>query len=436
MNTPVRNSGGSTAVTPTSRNVPTPSRTTSVGGSKVKSNQGLLRRMISNLNSDQLTELIMRLSNIGNMDDILVDLLNSEEFKPENNRTKSNNNDNEKDAPFAWNDAFQEHIRNVREITSNTRQEDQIRIYEALAKHSQNFIYTATTYGKIIISEVALPPEEKTIKPFLTATEGAGGEKYLCKGIYFKFAVNSGGIYPGDEEAAKVAGHELKSLNQLFSLWLRDLHFPMMILLDYRGYRLIAMSTLPITRDTIVYGSCDAGRTIHTDNTHINEKIKEIAGRLHLKEHKVGPKLAHKTISTPVDLEAHRGIDHRFYLLDFSRLFPPVLPDGTRSAYLYKLFRPEFSVKYPTPLCSDGFSNFIRAHEPEAHNDEIREATEHLFHVIIPSFADHLRDIAKNKVPDYRNNFPNLLLSLHSFGINSEFPLIYVMCMTYIKYVE
>ncbi|PRP86383.1 hypothetical protein PROFUN_05524 [Planoprotostelium fungivorum] len=392
----------------------TPTRPPPPSRPRPAANNNQLKRMLSCLNQDQLTELVVRMSSEGNMEDVLVDMLNSEDFLPDNPR---NDTDGNKDAPFSWNDAFQDQIKAVREITSNTKQEDQIRIYEALAKHSQNFIYTATTYGKIIISEVALPPDQKTIKPFRTATEGAGGEKYLCKGIYFKFAVNSGGIYPGDEEAAKVAGHELKSLNQLFSLWIRDLHFPMMILLDYRGYRLIAMSTLPINEDTIV----DAGRTIHTDNVTINEKIREIAQRLHLKEHKVGPKLAHKTISTPVDLEAHRGIDHRFYLLDFSRLFPPALPDGTRSAYLYKLFRPEFSSSYPVFLCSDGFSNFIKAHDPEAHNDEIREATEHLFGTVIPKFAEHLIELASETLPDYRSNFPSLLLSLHSHGINIRY---------------
>eukprot|EP01117_Protostelium_nocturnum_P012592 TRINITY_DN4634_c0_g2_i2.p1 TRINITY_DN4634_c0_g2~~TRINITY_DN4634_c0_g2_i2.p1 ORF type:complete len:1322 (+),score=514.36 TRINITY_DN4634_c0_g2_i2:78-4043(+) len=376
-----------------------------------------IRKMISNLNSDQLTELVLKLTQETNAEDELVGLLNQEEFIPDSIKAKNP----EKDSVFTWNEKFQSYIKAVRDITSNTRQEDQIKVYETLARHSHDFIYTATTYGKIIISEVALPPEEKTIKPLSTAQEGAGGEKYFCKGIYFKFAVNSGGIYPGDEEAAKVAGHELKSLNQLFSLWIKDFHYPMMILLDYRGYRLIAMSTIPITKDTIVYGSCDAGRHIHADNLQVNEKIREVSKRLKLKEHKVGPKLVPKTICTPVDLEVHRGIDHRFYLLDFSRLFPPVTPDGTRSAYLYKLFRPEFSQKYHLPLCSDAFSNFIKAHDYEVHNEEIIVATKLLKEQIIPNFAKDLKEMAMEHIPDYKANFPNLLLSLHSSGINIRF---------------
>jgi hypothetical protein len=91
-----------------------------------------------------------------------------------------------------------------------------------------------------------------------------------------------------------------------------------------------------------VYGSSDAGATIHTDNAFVNEKMKAISQRLNLKEHRVGPKFLDKKISTPVDLEAHYGFDGKYYLLDFSRLLPPTTPDEkVPSSYLFKLMRPE-----------------------------------------------------------------------------------------------
>jgi hypothetical protein len=244
----------------------------------------------------------------------------------------------------------------------------------------------------------------------------AGGEKYLQRGIYFKFAVDSHRIYQDEESIAKVAGHELKSLNQLFGLWIKDVHFPMMILIgecsyygysnfiDYRGFRLIAMSTLPINENTIVYGSSDAGVTIHTDNSKAIERMRAIADKLNLKEHKVGPKYLEKLVSTPVDLEAHYGFDNRYYLLgkviticdwlipiDFSRTFPPTTPDRTvPSSYLFKLLRPEFVKNYHKPLCSDSFSNFVKNYNADEHNKEIEEATKYLRNVIIPNFAKEL----------------------------------------------
>src|SRR5262245_15055305 len=63
----------------------------------------------------------------------------------------------------------------------------------------------------------------------------------------------------------------------------------------------------------------------------------------------------------PADLEGHVGLDGKHYLLDFSRLFPPDMPDRTRLQhlpYLYQLLRPEFVKTNPSSLCSDAFSTF------------------------------------------------------------------------------
>lgn len=87
----------------------------------------------------------------------------------------------------------------------------------------------------------------------------AGGEKYIVNSILFKFAVDSGNLFDGDDgRAAKVAALDLLGLNAMFAAaWdleahtTSDLNFPLMSLVDYRGYRLIAMSLLPIGRDTV-----------------------------------------------------------------------------------------------------------------------------------------------------------------------------------------
>src|SRR5690242_16477298 len=99
------------------------------------------------------------------------------------------------------------------------------------------------------------------------------------------------------------------------------------------------MTTLPITNSTLIHGASDAskGCNVHTDDEEVNSKMKKLAKTLNLKEHIVGG----KEIYLPVDLEAHRGLDGKVYLLDFSRLFPPVQPDSTSSSsYLVQLFRP------------------------------------------------------------------------------------------------
>lgn len=97
-----------------------------------------------------------------------------------------------------------------------------------------------------------------------------------------------------------------------------------MALIDYKGYRLVAMSVLPIDKSTLKYGSMDAGRTILHENKDLTTLISEASKQLNLKPHMVGPKGAEVEVVSAADLEGHVGHDGRFYMLDFSRSMPPV----------------------------------------------------------------------------------------------------------------
>lgn len=56
---------------------------------------------------------------------------------------------------------------------------------------------------------------------------------------------------------------------------------------DYRGFRLIAMSVLPISSKTIVYGSSDGGQTVHC-NPSFHEQMRKAALKFNIKEHMSG----------------------------------------------------------------------------------------------------------------------------------------------------
>lgn len=60
---------------------------------------------------------------------------------------------------------FQDCIARLRTFSPSTAMQDRIETNLNLLHLSQDFIYAATTYGKIIISEYYLPFEKKTIKP-------------------------------------------------------------------------------------------------------------------------------------------------------------------------------------------------------------------------------------------------------------------------------
>lgn len=124
-------------------------------------------------------------------------------------------------------------------------------------------------YGRIIISERHLDVSRKTYAPITKGSGVAGGEKYTVHGIYFKFALDVwrgdhwlyGQCHPRHSLAgkmhiltiltlllAKAAGHELKGVTKMFQARkvAKKLHYPLLVLIDWRGYRLIALSLLPI----------------------------------------------------------------------------------------------------------------------------------------------------------------------------------------------
>jgi hypothetical protein len=77
----------------------------------------------------------------------------------------------------------------------------------------------------------------------------------------------------------------------------------------------IAISVLPINKETIVYGSNDYGRTIRNSEPVLFDSIKKIAKHLNLKQHTVSG----TEICTPVDLEGHKSLvnNHSHFFLIF-----------------------------------------------------------------------------------------------------------------------
>ena len=141
--------------------------------------------------------------------------------------------------------------------------------------------------------------------------------------------------------AAKAAKHEIKSLQALVACNVDGLFFPLMAVVDYKGFRVVCTSFIDgITDTTLAYGSCDGGKTIEANDPRIASKIVEVCEQaLNLRGHNViDAKGRSKLIWGPADLEGHvvpssdgNPQNDRFYLLDFSRLFcaqDPGFPSG------------------------------------------------------------------------------------------------------------
>lgn len=335
-----------------------------------------------------------------------------------------------------WNGRFQY-------ILEFTEGEDKNR---ELSNLYADFVHTGQSYGCIIISEKFLDNEQKTIKPQNVGGR-AGGVKYKCQGIVFKFAADThdeesdswiyGLSQRSDHYAAKAAGHELKGLvNMMTYREKSDLHFPLLALIDYRGFRLIAISWINhLHKNSLQYGSADAARTVHTSNKQLNFSMQRIGMALNLEGHHVGE--AEELIYLCGDIEGHVGTDNKFYCLDFARVFPPeyinsrqekekvvesllnCTPQIPSNEFLYKLLRPELVKSSPEPLCSDARSGFIYSdlhpEELKRANRNVALATRSVFETQIPLFASKFSEIPP--VDLCKKSF-SLTNEVHRLGIN------------------
>lgn len=190
-----------------------------------------------------------------------------------------------------------------------------------------------------------------------------------------------------------------------------------MALVDYRGYRLLAMSIVPISAPhSLVYGCANAGETtceVKCDDLVTMQRVDDLCSSLGLASH---PVVGGIHLRSPIDLEAHWSRqDGRRYLLDFSRLMPPVRPSGSTGEQLYRLFRPEFVELYSksvAELSPDAYSPFST---PQPYNQHVDDATTFLLDVHLPrvvhELADEWRRSGRFDVPS----------NLHRRGVNLRY---------------
>lgn len=138
----------------------------------------------------------------------------------------------------------------------------------------------------------------------------------------------------------KVASAELRGLVGIYGVGITSLRVPLMCLIDYMGFRLIAMTLLVTTsyphqlilisqllkkpikgEESLAYGSSNGGLTyalivrcartdirnrIHNEDPTLNNLMYLVGQQLFLREHMAGVKTPMK-MTLPVDIEGHIG---------------------------------------------------------------------------------------------------------------------------------
>jgi len=193
------------------------------------------------------------------------------------------------------------------------------------------------------------------------------------------------------------------------------INVPLMALIDYRGYRVVAMSVLPISSKTIIYGSDTAGVNVYNKDENFNQLMIQASEKLNLRGHLVGFN-EQILIYGPCDIEGHLSdVDKNYYLCDFARVMPPQykFKKDSHPTQLYELLRPELVKSNPVPLSSDALTA-MGSNDPKKsdYNRDVKEACIKLLKQIIPNMSSTL-DSCENLIAG-----KDIIAKIHRAGIN------------------
>ncbi|KAL9262814.1 Clustered mitochondria protein-like protein, partial [Drosera capensis] len=131
----------------------------------------------------------------------------------------------------------------------------------------------------------------------------------------------------GEQATYASANNDLRGTKAFQEADVPGLYNLAMVIIDYRGHRVVAQSVLPgilqgDKSDSLLYGSVDNGKKICW-NEDFHSKVLEAAKRLHLKEHTVVDGSGNEVkLAAPVECKGIVGSDDRHYLLDLMRVTP------------------------------------------------------------------------------------------------------------------
>lgn len=216
-----------------------------------------------------------------------------------------------------WN----EELQSAKELPKKTQHQRILRD-RALYKITCDFIAASTRGAMAVVDGNVMainPGEEEKMR------------MYIWNNIFFSFACDSRDHYQkygGDEAAYSAASLDLKGVELYNKLDLEGLYTLGTVVVDYRGYRIIAQSIIPgiLQREqenSVVYGSVDGGKTIASHEEFLT-KLKAAGLSLKIRPHKVvNEKDEDVELCSSIECKGIIGADGRHYILDLFRSFPP-----------------------------------------------------------------------------------------------------------------
>ncbi|XP_046840986.1 clustered mitochondria protein homolog [Xenia sp. Carnegie-2017] len=243
-----------------------------------------------------------------------------------------------------WN----EELQSARELPRGNLQQRLLRD-RAMFKITSDFVMAATRGAMSVVDGNVM-----SINP----GDDEKSRMYIWNNIFFSLAFDSRDHFKdvgGDEAAYAAAGADLQGVMAYNRIDVEGLYTLGTVVVDYRGYRVIAQSIIPgiLQRDqenSVIYGSIDAGKTI-TSNPEFLKLLSKAARPLRICSQKVlDEKDEEVELISSVECKGILGADGRHYILDLFRTFPTDVNflEGASLENSEEVFK--YPLKYKTKL--------------------------------------------------------------------------------------
>ncbi|XP_043571539.1 clustered mitochondria protein homolog isoform X1 [Chiloscyllium plagiosum] len=192
---------------------------------------------------------------------------------------------------------------------------------QTIFKVNSDFVAAATRGAMAVVDGniVAINPGDDTKM-----------QMFIWNNIFFSFGFDIRDNYKesgGDHAAYVASSNDLKGIQAYSNLDVAGLHVLGTVIVDYRGYRIIAQSIIPGILEqeqdqNVVYGLIDFGKTVISNHEYIN-LLLQTSRPLRIQKHLVLNDLEHPILlCSSVDCKGIVGNDGRRYILDLFRTFP------------------------------------------------------------------------------------------------------------------
>jgi hypothetical protein len=212
--------------------------------------------------------------------------------------------------------------------------------------------------------------------------------------------------------------HEIQVASSIQFL---GINVPLMALIDYKGFRIIALADLKMDQCRLVYDLISEHPTVQESAT---DMLMQVSSELNLKPHRV-MLLDDRRVNVPTSVGVKMFMDDTrgfYYPSNLGDVLPLDVPapsnEPAYQPYSGHRLRTEFLRNYPHPLCSDAFTDW-NGHERKEkdHNDhEVLRASRYLYEHWIPSFVKKL-DLIEIRIV----HSADIVREFHHVGINMRY---------------